>query len=59
MKRFSKGNSKVYQDQERNSGEKREKEAFPVPKAGNRSKDSKWWSPVPSFILKSWGNAHG
>jgi hypothetical protein len=30
-----------------------ERETFPFPHAGNRSKGSKRWSPTPSFILKS------
>jgi hypothetical protein len=42
----------------RGTGRKK-REAFPVPHAGNGSKDSKWWSPTPSFILESWGNTHG
>jgi hypothetical protein len=53
MQTFSKSNSKVYL--ERNNGEKREREAFPVSHMGNGSKDSKWCSPTPSFILESWG----
>jgi hypothetical protein len=38
-------------------GEKRE--AFPVPHTGNGSKDSKWWSSTPCFILESCGNTRG
>jgi hypothetical protein len=33
---------------------RKERETFPVPHAGNGSKDSKWWPPTPSFILESW-----
>jgi hypothetical protein len=43
----------------RGTGEKRQREAFPVPLIGNGSKDSKWWSPTPAFILESGENTHG
>jgi hypothetical protein len=37
---------------------RKEREALPVPHTENESKDSKWQSPTPSFILERLGKIH-
>jgi hypothetical protein len=39
----------------RGIGRRTEKENIFHSPCRNESKDSKWWSPTPSFILESWG----
>jgi hypothetical protein len=36
-------------------GAEKERKTFPVPHAGNGSKNSKWWFSSLSFIVESWG----